>query len=85
MRNASGPAPLIIVTRDGHLDSLSVQVECTEGVAGDSSLRDRLTIDLQRDIKDAVGITARVLVQGPGTLERSVGKAKRVVDKRNIV
>jgi len=87
MLKLQGLAPhyLLEVTRDGHLDSLSVQVECTEGVAGDSSLRDRLTIDLQRDIKDAVGITARVLVQGPGTLERSVGKAKRVVDKRNIV
>jgi len=48
------------------------------------SLRDRLTVDLQRDIKDVIGITARVVVQGPGTLERSAGKAKRVVDKRNL-
>jgi len=83
-RQGLAPHYLLEVTREGHLDCLSVQVECTEGVAGDSSLRDRLTIDLQRDIKDVVGITARVLVQGPGTLERSAGKARRVVDRRNM-
>ena len=43
-----------------------------------------LTVELQRDIKDVVGITARVVVCAAGTLERSVGKAKRVVDKRNL-
>jgi len=85
MLKQKGLAPhyLLEVSRDGHLDALSVQVECADGVAGDSGLRDRLTIDLQRDIKDVIGITARVIVCGPGTLERSAGKAKRVVDKRN--
>ena len=86
MLKRAGLAPhyLLEVTRDGHLDSLSVQVECTEGIAADNNLRDRITIELQRDIKDVVGITARVVVQRPGTLERSAGKAKRVVDKRNL-
>jgi len=86
MLKQQGLAPhyLLEVTRDAHLDALSVQVECTEGVAGDSSVRNRLTIELQRDIKDVVGISARVIVCPPGTLERSPGKAKRVVDKRNL-
>jgi phenylacetate-CoA ligase len=86
MLKRAGLAPhyLLEVTRDGHLDSLSVQVECTDGAAGDSGLRDRLTIELQRDIKDVVGISVRVIVQKPGTLERSAGKARRVVDKRNL-
>ena len=86
MLKRAGLAPhyLLEVTRDGHLDSLSVQVECNEGAAADNGLRDRLTIELQRDIKDVIGITARVVVQKPGTLERSSGKAKRVVDKRNL-
>jgi len=83
-RGGLAPHYLLEVTRDGHLDSLSVQVECTDGAAGDSGLRDRLTIELQRDIKDVVGISARVVVQKPGTLERSAGKARRVVDKRNL-
>jgi phenylacetate-CoA ligase len=77
------PHYLLEVTRDAHLDALSVQVECTEGIAGDSALRNRLTIELQRDIKDTIGISARVIVSAPGAIERSAGKAKRVVDKRN--
>jgi phenylacetate-CoA ligase len=86
MLKQQGLAPhyLLEVTRDAHLDALSVQVECTDGVAGDSSVRNRLTIELQRDIKDVIGISARVIVCPPGTLERSPGKAKRVVDKRNL-
>jgi phenylacetate-CoA ligase len=86
MLKQQGLAPhyLLEVTRDAHLDALSVQVECTEVVAGDSSARNRLTIELQRDIKDVIGISARVIVSPPGTLERSPGKAKRVVDKRNL-
>jgi phenylacetate-CoA ligase len=86
MLKQQGLAPhyLLEVTRDAHLDALSVQVECTEGVAGDSSARNRLTIELQRDIKAVIGISARVIVSPPGTLERSPGKAKRVVDKRNL-
>ncbi len=85
MLKQPGLAPhyLLEVTRDAHLDALSVHVECTEVVAGDSSIRNRLTIELQRDIKAVIGISARVIVSPPGTLERSPGKAKRVVDKRN--
>jgi len=86
MLKQQGLAPhyLLEVTRDLHLDALSVQVECTEAVADDSGVRNRLTIELQRDIKDVIGISARVIVCPPRTLERSPGKAQRVVDKRNL-
>jgi phenylacetate-CoA ligase len=77
------PHYLLEVTRDAHLDVLSVQVECTEGIAADGALRDRLMLALQHDIKDTVGVSARVIVSAPGAIERSAGKAKRVVDKRN--
>jgi phenylacetate-CoA ligase len=77
------PHYLLELTRDGHLDAISVQVECTAGIAGDSSRRNRLTIELQRDIKDTIGISARVIVSAPGSIERSAGKAKRVIDKRD--
>ena len=83
-REGLAPLYLLEVTRDGHLDCLSVQVECVESIAADGSVRDRITIELQRDIKDVIGISARVVVQKPGTLERSAGKARRVVDKRNL-
>jgi phenylacetate-CoA ligase len=86
MLKQQGLAPhyLLELTRDAHLDALSVHVECTPDTAGDSSLRDRVTVDLQRDIKQMIGISARVIVCAPGTLERSAGKARRVVDKRNL-
>ena len=37
---------------------------------------------LAHSIKDLVGVTAAVRVVAPGGIERSVGKARRVVDKR---
>jgi phenylacetate-CoA ligase len=33
-------------------------------------------------IKDTIGLTTRVIVEPPGAVERSVGKARRVIDKR---
>ena len=33
-------------------------------------------------IKNTIGVTTQVVVEPPGTLERSLGKVKRVVDKR---
>ena len=33
-------------------------------------------------IKDTIGLTTRVVVEPPGAIERSIGKARRVVDKR---
>ncbi len=86
MLKQQGLAPhyLLEITREARLDALIVHVECTESVAADSSLRHRITIDLQRDIKDIIGISARVIVCSPGTLERSAGKAKRVLDKRDL-
>ena len=38
--------------------------------------------DLQRQIKSYVGVSAFVVVCDPGTVERSIGKAKRVIDAR---
>jgi phenylacetate-CoA ligase len=35
-------------------------------------------------IKDLIGVSARVHVVAPGTLERSAGKAKRVIDLRSL-
>lgn len=78
------PHYLLEVTREARLDALSVHVECTGNAAADSGLRHRIAIELQRDIKDVIGISARVIIRDPGTLERSAGKAKRVLDKRAL-
>ena len=70
------------VTRAAHLDQLAVRVECLPEVAGDSSLRSTLERDLQGNIKSAIGISTAVSVVEPGSIERSAGKARRVIDRR---
>jgi phenylacetate-CoA ligase len=58
----------------GALDTLTIQVE---GVTdGDAALR------LEHDIKAYIGVSAKVEVLPNGSIERSAGKAKRVIDKR---
>ncbi len=71
----------IEVTRDGRLDSMRVMVEAREDLT-DARSRDAQGDLLVRHIKDLIGVSAAVSVLDPGTLERSLGKAKRVVDKR---
>jgi len=76
------PVYLLEVTRTGHLDTLTVLVEWAGGAGADESARDLATRELARRIKSSIGISAEVRVAAPGTLERSVGKARRVVDRR---
>jgi phenylacetate-CoA ligase len=70
------------ITREAHLDRLAVSVECRGEVAGDAQRRARLQQELQISIKSTVGITTVVRVCDPGAIERSAGKARRVIDKR---
>jgi phenylacetate-CoA ligase len=70
----------IEVTRPKHLDEITVLVERTpmSGYAeGDEAGR-----RLEQLIKSLIGVSAAVKVAAPGSIERSVGKAKRVVDRR---
>ena len=70
------------LTRAGHLDQLAVRVECLPELAADAAARARLQHQLQHSIKSGVGITAQVAVGEPGSIERSAGKARRVIDRR---
>ena len=68
---------------DRHLDQLNVLVEMKPELdPGDDATRTAAAQDLQHHIKSLVGITAHIKVLPPGTVERSAGKAKRVVDQR---
>ncbi|MEP9380273.1 phenylacetate--CoA ligase PaaK [Aquabacter sp. CN5-332] len=72
---------LIELTREGRMDEMTVLAEAREehwDTAGLSVHAERLV----SRIKDTIGITTRVVIQAPGSIERSMGKAKRVVDKR---
>jgi len=70
------------LTREAHLDQLAVRVECLPELAADPAARTRLQHNLQDRIKAAIGISTRVSVGDPGCIERSAGKAQRVVDLR---
>jgi phenylacetate-CoA ligase len=68
------------LSREGHLDQLAVEVECVEGTPAES--RGGAQRELEASIKALVGISARVRVGDPGSIERSAGKAQRVIDRR---
>ncbi|XHS76406.1 phenylacetate--CoA ligase PaaK [Burkholderiaceae bacterium UC74_6] len=68
----------LVVTRQGHLDE--VEVRCEMRGAGDASALSR---HLQERIKTLIGVSTRVSVGAPDSIERTlVGKARRVVDLR---
>jgi phenylacetate-CoA ligase len=71
----------IEVTREARLDEMRVVVEAREDHTDEASRNAQGGL-LTRYIKDLIGVTATVAVVEPGTVERSLGKAKRVVDKR---
>jgi phenylacetate-CoA ligase len=69
------------VTRENRLDALRVLVEARAEHA-DSASRAAQAELLARHVKNLLGVTVAVTVTDPGSIERSVGKAKRVVDRR---
>jgi phenylacetate-CoA ligase len=72
----------IILTRPGALDEMTVAVEAEPGVVG--AERERCAAELAHHIKAVIGVSARVEVRDPEAIERSVGKARRVVDRRGL-
>jgi len=59
-------------------------VEAPAGVAGDRAQLVQLEQRLNYEVQSALGITCTVKVVGPREIERSEGKAVRVVDKRTL-
>jgi phenylacetate-CoA ligase len=77
------PHYLCILGKDGPLDTLTVRVEIkAEYLNADAQRRQRAVAALEHLIKNYVGTTARVELREAGSIERSIGKAKRVVDHR---
>jgi phenylacetate-CoA ligase len=73
----------IVLTRDGALDSMTVEVEETpEAKAANMDPR-RKAEEVRHHIKSLVGVTCKVVVKAPGEVPRSQGKAIRVKDLRN--
>jgi phenylacetate-CoA ligase len=74
------PHYLCVLTRPGNLDELTVQVEAHESVPAPD--RAALGRELRHHVKSHVGVTVTVEVVDPHALERSLGKAKRISDRR---
>jgi phenylacetate-CoA ligase len=72
------------ITRPQHLDELTVRVEVAPALGGvGAEARNRAADTLAHRIKELIGVTAKIELVTPGGIERSMGKAKRVVDKRH--
>jgi len=77
------PHYLIIVDRVNNLDTLELQVEVDEEFFQDKiSQLQALRAKLQDNLENATGLSIKVTLVEPKTIERSEGKAKRVLDKR---
>jgi phenylacetate-CoA ligase len=79
--NKLAPHYLLEITRPGHMDELDVRVEAKPDVISEAD-RELAACELQHHVKALIGISTRVHVQSVGTIERSAGKAKRVLDLR---
>jgi phenylacetate-CoA ligase len=70
----------IVLTREGRLDEMEIVVEERPGVARPDA--EAAGQRLQQVVKDTVGVSSRVTVAAPNAIERSLGKARRIIDKR---
>jgi phenylacetate-CoA ligase len=77
------PHYLIEVARDGHLDTVTVNVEMKpEFATATSAEKEYAAHELAHHVKSYIGISTQIRVVEVGGIERSVGKAKRVIDRR---
>ena len=75
----------IVLTREKDLDVMEVQVEVTPEVFTDTvGALEQLQNKLSKSIESTVGVRANVRLVQPRTIQRSEGKAKRVIDQRKM-
>ena len=71
-----------VLSRNGSLDELKVVIETRAGIDPQGGAAQAAAQQLQHDIKAYVGTSADIELRAEGGVERSMGKAKRVVDQR---
>ena len=76
----------IVVDRKANwLDDLEVQVEVDEKIFSDEiKVMQALEARIRRELESVLGIAAKVKLVEPRSIQRSEGKAKRVIDKRTM-
>ena len=73
---------LIELTRSGRMDEMTVHAEARPEYWASGGL-DAEAHALAHHVKGTIGISIAVVIEAPGSLERSAGKARRVIDKRH--
>ncbi|KWF70339.1 phenylacetate--CoA ligase PaaK [Burkholderia pseudomultivorans] len=81
-QRALAPHYQIVLTKEGPLDVLTLNVEPCPETAPDTATIEAAGQALAHDIKSLIGVTAVINVLPVNGIERSVGKARRVIDKR---
>ena len=81
----TSPHYQLIVERQDNLDNLTVLVELTDRMFSDEVRRlEALEHKIQEELAGVLNVSATVRLVDAKTIERSEGKAKRVIDKRKI-
>ena len=79
------PHYLLVVDRVGNLDNLEVWVEVSNELFSDEVRKlEELKRRIANEIQSTLGLSVKVKLGEPKTIERSEGKAKRIIDKRNM-
>uniref|UniRef100_A9A7P4 Phenylacetate--CoA ligase n=1 Tax=Methanococcus maripaludis (strain C6 / ATCC BAA-1332) TaxID=444158 RepID=A9A7P4_METM6 len=79
------PHYLLIVDRINNLDVLEVWVEVEDQFFSDKiSMLEQLSKKIKHNIESTLGISVKIKLVEPKTIERTEGKAKRVIDKRKL-
>ena len=75
----------LVVDREGNLDDLEIWVEVSERLFSDEVRKlEELEGKIRREILSTLGVSAKVKLVEPKTIARSEGKAKRVIDRRDV-
>jgi len=72
----------LVMTREGAMDTMTVEVELARGADLNEAERARKAAEVTHHIKSLIGVTCTVVVKSPGEVPRSQGKAVRVKDLR---
>jgi phenylacetate-CoA ligase len=79
------PHYLLIIEREGTLDTVTLMVEVQEQFFSDEVRKlQELRLKITRQLESVLGISVNVKLVEPKTIERTPGKSQRVLDKRNL-
>jgi len=84
--NQVTPNYQIIVDRENNTDVFEINVEMSENLLADSvKAIEKIEKQITAELRSTLGIGPKVRLVNPKSIERSEGKAKRIIDRRNLV